>query len=280
MSPQKPNEKNSIWGRLFSIPHDDPMLTENTWQQVQPCKHYSLGSSRLLITQPSSSFWVYLLGVLTTFVGIAFIVTMADQTSRLLWGIGLVLWGIGALVAGTSYQAFGYQLKCQHRPIVAWTNWWEVVYLLMQQFSVNALLAAVAYSSLHGEMRQWAINAAVITSLVYLVIIAIGAFKPVKSLITFELMVHFCTPAILFMLGLSSWNYLQAANVLDATLITTWVGLIATMAAYHWYFRAGIGQKLWSKGRWFSENDVLHVLLILWIAYIALVLFPQISDLK
>jgi len=36
-------------------------------------------------------------------------------------------------------------------------------------------------------------------------------------------------------------------------------------------------KKLWARGIWFSENDVLHVLLIFWVTYIATVAANRIS---
>jgi hypothetical protein len=278
LSPQKPNELHSIWGRLQSIPHDDPSLTEQTWRLVQPCKRYELGRYNIFITQPSSTFWVYLLGVLTTLLGVFFLVTFDNHTSRVLWGISLILWGVGALLAGTSYQAFGYQLKCQDRPMVAWTSWWEVIYMIFQQLSVNVMVVAVAYSLLNEPGQRWATLVAIAVSIAYCIMITYAAFKPKKALLTFELMVHWCTPMILFMAALNIWHIATQPTPLDFALLGTWLGLIATMLCYQYYLKAGIGQKLWSKGVWFSENDVLHVLLIVWVAYIAWVLSPLIID--
>lgn len=275
---QKLKEKNSIWGKLFSIPHDDPALNAETWLTIQPCKTYSVFGKKILITQPSSSFWVYFLGLLTTALGFYFLITDAQQTSRILWGWSLILWGVGALIAGTSYQAFAYQLKCAGRDKVAWTSWWEVIYLIFQQVSVNVMLVAVAYSSLAQTGQMIAITVAIFTSIVYTIMIFYGAFKAIKGLITFELMVHFCTPFIVFMIALNAWSYWQFANPLDLALLGTWFGLILTMYLYWQYYNAGLTEKLWAKGKWFSENDVLHVVLIIWVIYIYLVLAPLIQD--
>ena len=272
-------QNESIWQRLYSIKSDDPDLKPDNWCSVQPCKTYTIFGAKVLITQPSSTFWVYLLGLITCLLGIYFITTESDQISRLLWGWSLILWGIGALLAGTSYQAFGYQLKCKGREEVAWTSWWEVVYLVFQQLSVSIMLLAIAYSGLSETGRLIAIFAAALSSTIYTALVVYGAFKPVKALITFELMVHFCTPFIVFCIALNGWRYWQFGQTLDLALLGSNLALVLTMYLYEKYMALGITNTLWKKGTWFSENDVLHVALIAWIIYLAVVVEPLVSDL-
>ena len=50
------------------------------------------------------------------------------------------------------------------------------------------------------------------------------------------------------------------------------------MMAYWTYSKLGITKKLWAKGIWFSENDVLHVLLIFWMIYIVTVAANRVKD--
>lgn len=269
----------SIFRRLEAIPHDDEQMNEQRWFDIQPCRRIQLGQKSIVITQPSSTFWVYLLGVLTVLAGAYFFATQDGQVSRHLWGWSLLLWGVGALVAGSSYQAFGFQLKCQGRKQAIWTNWWEVIYLMLQQISMNLMLVAVAYSTLQGAWLQASIWVATAISIIYVLLTLYGAFAPVKSLITFEFMVQVSTPIVIFFMGLNGWRYVQTGQMLDLTMLGCWLGLVMTMLAYWAYYKMGITNKLWAQGRWFSENDVLHVLLILWVIYIPFVMGPHIIDL-
>jgi hypothetical protein len=53
------------------------------------------------------------------------------------------------------------------------------------------------------------------------------------------------------------------------------------MTAYWLYDHLDITPKLWAKGKgiWFSQNDVLHIGLILWMIYIAAVVASSVNDL-
>lgn len=62
-------------------------------------------------------------------------------------------------------------------------------------------------------------------------------------------------------------------------LLKTWAGFVAVIVAYVIALEMGITQKLWSRGIWFSENDVLHVGMILWILYVVIALPRKVEDL-
>jgi len=113
----------AFFKRLKSIRSIDPELTPLNWNEHQPCSTIKIGSQAIFITQPSSSILVYSLGLFALVLGLYFLEIQAGEVSRFWWGVALLLWGIGALLAGTSYQAFGFQIKCVGQEACAWTSW-------------------------------------------------------------------------------------------------------------------------------------------------------------
>ena len=72
----------------------------------------------------------------------------------------------------------------------------------------------------------------------------------------------------------------QFGAPLDLALLGAWLGLLCTMVAYWLYDRLDITPRLWAKGEgiWFSQNDVLHAGLILWMIYLAAVVAGHVHD--
>jgi hypothetical protein len=268
------------FSRLKSIQHTDSELTPANWCEAQPCVKIRFASRDILLTQPTSSVFVYALGLLTIGAGLYFLQIRESELSRLWWGLSLMLWGIGALLAGTSYQAFGYHIKCAGRPSCSWTSWWEVIYLMLQQVSMDAMLVAVAYSCTAGLLQKVLLVYALLNALVYVIITLIGGIAPIKSLITFTMMVRVSTPILLIFFILNGWRYYVFRDPMDLALLGTWVLLLLISAAYCLYDDLDITRKLWAKGYgiWFSQNDVLHIGLIFWMIYIATVVADRVKD--
>lgn len=259
-------------GRLDTIPYDPPQTPE-TWLQIQPFAEAHIGGLNFVIVQPSTSAIVYLLGILTVGLGLYFLKVRAGQRTRLWWGISLILWGLGALVAGTSYEAFSYAIKCAGREFCIWTSWWEIVYLLLTVWSIDAMTVAVAASSTSGRLRKALSVYALVNAVVYLILVMIGVFIPVKFLISFEFLLAIGFPSFLAFFFIHLGRYRKYKHRLDRLFVGAWLWLAVTVAAYFLYFVSGLTAALWAKGLWFTENDVLHIFLILWMlcfAYIVL----------
>lgn len=270
----------SWFDRLASIKSSDPELTPDTWCQVQPCLKINVASKEIVLTQPFSTFLVSVLGLLTTGCGFYFLYIQNGELSRFWWGISLILWGVGALLAGTSYQAFGYQIKCSGRQICTWTSWWEVIYIIFQQLSMAVMLVAVAYSCTVGLLRLVLIWYAIVSGLVYVICTIGGGIVPVKSLITFNWMVRFSTPILLIFFLLNGYRYYIFRDPMDLVFLGTWISLVLISVIYCIYDDLGITERLWAQGEgiWFSQNDVLHVGLIGWVIYIGLVVTHSVKD--
>jgi hypothetical protein len=264
-------------GQLNSIPYT-PAQTPQTWLQIQPFAEFKIASQNIIFVQPSTSIIVYSLGVLAIIVGLYFLKTRAGQRSRFWWGIALLLWGIGALLAGTSYEAFSYAIKCAGRAFCLWTSWWEILYLIASVWSIDAMMLAVAYLSTTGKLRRALSVYSVFNAIVYFITVMIGVFVPVKFLISFELLLVVAAPSIIAFFIINGWRYSKYKLRLDLTLLGTWIWLGVTIAAYFLYLISGNTESLWARGLWFSANDVLHIGLIIWMLYIAFALAPQIKD--
>jgi hypothetical protein len=264
--------------RLDSIPHI-PKQTAESWLESQPFVNIGIGGKDIVLVQPSSTIFVYLLGALTIGVAAHFLRIRGKHRSRTWWGIALLLWGLGALSAGTSYQAFSYEIKCAGREVCSWTSWWEVVYLALSMASVNAMMMAEAYSCSVGRRRKLMSLFALASMAGYVVVVLIGALVPVKFLISYELLICFAAPNILFFLLLNGWRYRAFRDEMDLALSGAWIWLGLSLGMYFLYLALGVTHELWAQGVWFSENDVLHIGLIVWMVYIALIVANRVADL-
>lgn len=267
----------SACGQLDSILYT-PQQTPETWLQIQPFSEFQIASQKIVFVQPSTSIIVYFLGLLTVGVGLYFLKIRDGQHSRLWWGVALLLWGIGALFAGTSYEAFSYAIKCEGRAACLWTSWWEIAYLIVSVWSIDAMMLAVAFTSTEGKLRKILSVYSMVNAVLYFVVVMAGVFIPVKFLISFELLLIVAAPGVITFFVINGWRYAKYKLKPDLVALGAWLWLGLTIAAYFLYLISGNTAALWERGLWFSENDVLHIGLIIWMIYLALVLAPHIRD--
>ena len=253
-----------------------PKMTPKQWCESMPC--VELFSSGLTLTQPTSTLLIYFLGGLWLWVGWRFSRTDNGQKSRRWWAIAMTLGGFAAIAAGTSYQAFGFELKCADREFCTWTSWWEIAYLALQMCSINAMLAGVAYACTTGPMRRLMLAYAAMTTVVYCSVTAIGTLLPNKFMISFEMLVLFSTPALTTCFVINGWRYFEHKTLKDKVLLGAWVIMFGTNVLYYAYLLLGYTQTLWSKGFWFSANDVLHVLMLVWVWYVGTAVVRVLDD--
>lgn len=263
--------------RLATIPYH-PQQTPASWLQIQPFVVMELGTVDFILVQPSSTVFVYLLGIITVGVGLYFFRIQDNYQSRKWWGIALLLWGFGALFAGTSYQAFSYEIKCAGQAFCSWTSWWEIIYLLLSAASIDAMLISGGFSSCQGKCRKALTYYAILNITVYSILVIIGAFTLNKFLISFELLLIVTAPTILTLFILNGWRYFKYGARKDLALWITWIWLGVVIGAYFIYLVLGITDDLWEQGIWFSENDILHIGLVSWMVYIASQAAKRITD--
>jgi len=268
-----------LWGcgRLDTIDYG-PRVTPEAFLASQPHLHVRFFTADFILTQPSSTVIIYSAALLTMGVGLHFLRMRNGQWSRLWWGIGLLLSGFGALLAGTSYQAFGYEIKCIGREYCAWTSWWEVAYLLFTAAGMNAMLVAMACSCTTAMVRRIVSTYAVAGAAVYVGSVLAGALVPVRFLVSFEWLMLTAMPALVLALILTGRAFLMRRDAASRALLGAWAGLVMVMTAYLLAQSMEITQRLWSDGIWFTENDVLHTGLILWVLYVAAFLPGRMED--
>jgi len=255
-----------------------PITTPEQWCQTMPCSTIPL--TDLILNQPLSTLLVYLLGLMWLWAGWCFWKTRNGQQAKTWWAIALVLGGMAAITAGTSYQAFSYELKCAGREACVWTNGWEVSYMLLQTANLNAMLIAVAYSCTADAWRKTLIAYAIANSTAHFITTVMGLLLADKFMLSFELLVLVTTPSLFLVFAINGWRYAVQKSPLDLALLGSWLLLLLINVLYFGYLWQGYTQSLWAEGIWFSENDVLHVGMVFWISYMVKFVNAKVEDHK
>lgn len=254
-----------------------PVQTPIEYLETVPYWTLQIGSWNAILIVPSSTFFVYLLGVVIILLGLSFLKQKNHLASKW-WGISMVLWGIGALLAGTSYQAFGYELKCNGVEYCLFTSGFELSYLYTTALSIGALMIGTAYVLPKPEVRTKLIKIAIGSVLVYSVILVVGTLFSIQLFLTYELFTIFFLPHFTSFFVFSIMEYRIRKEPLHRTLITTWILFLIVNVSYFVYYFIGIGPWLYDTyDIWFSANDVLHIALLLWMIYIWIIVKPQIN---
>jgi hypothetical protein len=265
----------SACGRLDELTYQ-PETTPEQWCDQRPC--VQVGET--VLNEPLGTFLVFLLAALWVASGIYFLRTRRDQRSRGWLGAALILGGIGAALAGVSYQAFSYELKCAGLELCRLTNGWEVGYSVTQAFSVSALLIALAYACTTDRLRRGLIIFAVLDAVAYVIVTVVGVLAPSAVLLSFPVLMLFAVPIILIVIIVPGRRYRATRDPMDRSLVIAAVFLVLVQIAYFAYYAAGITAVLWDDGNgfFFSENDVLHIGMILWLWYVVAVVGHHLRD--
>jgi len=241
----------------------EPLLTPDAWRE----SHFHLQIGNLIISEPSSSLFIFLLAGLYLCVAYLFFRRHDNQQSRLWWGIFMLLFGLGAILAGVSYQVFSFEIKCRGYDYCLWTSWWEIGYMICTVAGVGAGFIAVAYSVFSHKARTFWTSYALISTLTYVGVVAFGTVSANRFLISFEMMIIFVLAGFLAVAAHSLWHYRQEKNPLIKKILKVGLLLISVIAIYFVGLVSGYAEVLWEKGIWFNANDLLHVLLFGWVLY-------------
>jgi len=254
-----------------------PLTTGEDFLGTQP--YIMIGD--VVLTQPSSTIIVYVLGIFIIFLGVRFLRKKEQYISRKWWGVSMIFWGIGAIFAGTSYQAFGYQLKCVGREYCNFTDWWEIIYLLLTAISIGVMVFAMSHCIAKGKTRKIMKWVAYISVPLYAIILTNGSVAPIKFMVTYELFSIFFMPHFLVFFILSIKEYKSKRDMMNKRFIITWIMFLIVNVSYYVYYWLGLSEMLYSStGIWFNQNDVLHVLLLLWFVYIWFAMPNTIKDIE
>jgi hypothetical protein len=265
----------SACGRLDELTYQ-PRTTPEQWCDQRPC----IQVGDMIVNEPLGTFLVFLLAGLWFASGIYFLRTRRGQRSREWLGVALILGGIGAALAGVSYQALSYELKCAGLELCRLTNGWEVGFSITQAFSVSAMLMAVAHACTTGRLRGGLIIFAALDAVAYLVVTVVGVLTPSAALLSFAVLMLFAVPGILIVIVVAWRRYRSTRDPMDRSLVVAAVLLVLVQVAYFAYYAAGITAIVWDDGAgfYFSENDVLHIGLILWLWYVVAVVGRHLRD--
>ena len=260
--------------RLDTIPYTPPR-TAATWLTIQPYAalkwccgdHAGPAQDDLLRLSPGrAGDWCRLY----------FFPHPAGPKSRLWWGIA---WCCGARARCGGDQLRGVQLGAQVRGAAG--------------LRLDELVGGAVPHPLGGERgrhaggrgvrlrdrqaRRWLNIYAAANLAVYGAVRADRRAGSLKFLISFELLILFAAPTIRLFFILNGWRYVKFGT--PGSGAAARVGLAG--ADPRRVFRlpmSGTTGTWWARGVWFSENDVLHIGLIVWMIYLAWVVAPRVRD--
>lgn len=250
----------------------DPRITPAELLASKP--YVMIGS--IVIVVPSSTIFVYLLGIQILILGYLF-----QKDKLMLWAYSLYFWGIGTVLAGTSYQAFGYELKCAGNEYCQFTSWFELSYLFVTALSITIMALAFAQTFLSGTSKQVLQVYPVVMMGVYTVLLLLGSVLSVQFLLSYELFTVFFMPLFVVFFVYNIIGYQKTKDALNKSFIVLWLLFLVVNVLYYVYYLPGFTESLYTEtGIWFSANDVLHIGLILWFVYFQLRIKFELIDHK
>ncbi|MBN2876418.1 MAG: hypothetical protein JXL85_02085 [Bacilli bacterium] len=249
----------------------NPLITPAEYLSLKP--NITVFHS-LIIIVPSSTLIVYGLGILIIAIGCRLI-----SKKQMTWGLSLLFWGVGTILAGTSYQGLGYELKCEGFEYCVFTSWFELSYLFFTAISITLMAIAFSRSILRPEYQKWMIYPVSIALVVYTTLLIVGSVTETYFLITYELFTIFFMPVFVVLFIINIFQFKKHRDALNRSFISLWLLFLLVNILYYVYYLPDITGILFRQtGIWFSANDVLHIGLIIWFVYFERRICPKLTN--
>lgn len=261
---------------LFSLSffQEPNPIRASDWCSLQPCTNI-FGYT---INQLSSSILVYALSIYTCYLAFKLLSQRGIHLSKLYWGLSLLLGGTGALAAGTSFQAFAYEIKCAGKVFCSQDSHWEIAYYLLTASSGVLMLIGFLLSSLKRLPRPYLFGLAALYLGIYNYLCISSYMDGSATFASFNFMLVYMSPVYAFILGVSIFNYLKNTSPIHSAYLRAWGILSLTIVFYCLYEYTEMTSLLWQYKIWFSSNDVLHIGMFVWLIYLSKQVLPKITD--
>ncbi len=256
-----------------------PLTTTQEFLESMPYLTITLCGTELILQQLSSTIMVWGLGLAIVICGLIIAIVKRANKTGLYWGIGLVLWGLGAIVAGVSYQAFGYELKAVGQEYVLFTSNWELAYMILTAFATNYMMVGTAYATTTGKTTKAITIFAICHSIAYGFYMLFGAIYAIEFLISYFGFVVFVAVDFGLMFYLNIMHCIKYKDKFSKNLIWAWIDFAVANIGYFICYWCSLGVNLYENhGVWFTENDVLHLLLLVWAIHFFIVLIKVVPN--
>lgn len=247
----------------------EPKITPTEYLNLKPY----IKISDIHVIVPSSTIIVYLLGILILYISYDLY-----KRNLPLWSISMLFWGLSTILAGSSYQGFGYELKCAGKSYCQFTSFFETSYLFFTAISISLL--GIAFSKLLYN-KTWLIIYSKIALVLYTILLLLGSILNSYWLVSYELFTVFFMPIFVILFIINIKEYRDKNLLVHLNFIKLWLLFLFINISYYLYYIPNLTDKLFVRtGIWFSANDVLHIGLIIWFVFFIKKVTPQISMLS
>jgi hypothetical protein len=74
------------------------------------------------------------------------------------------------------------------------------------------------------------------------------------------------------------WRFIKNHDPLILTFVKIWMVLVVVIIVYFIALESNFAAALWARGIWFNEDDVLHIMMVIWVLIIYWQLRTRLKD--